>query len=446
MPSCSDAFSDCWVDYCPRCSSPSRGSLWWIIPSSHCDNASSTSKVRRARLSGRRAMGDYRSERRPVSGRTKLRIAVRSSECTCRKTGDAGPQEFQRRRPYDIVGRADTYGSVHIVAPPDNRPLLTTPAVAQSSYPQFLISPNGQWLLISDEAKTHVDLWEVASGRKRATFKDEGWEFSNWGCPSPDRLRLVWRDKMQSRVRATVHQFPGGSVLQSVEVPCAKGQFGYCPANDSCLLLYGSQAGKDTAWDLSTTPPAQVDRFRPEITETTSDGRYRLRKKSNWPIDWALEDAMTGEEITRAPDPERTKYRLNPFSPAFSSDNRFLLFSCMRYATALPEWTPRLLMRWYHSRGYGQQSDSVVLASPATGLHLRELSGIDLVQLAPNGDRIWLMKSPRSDSGMILEEWPIAAPWPPSWLWTFTAAGIVWYARPIWRRRFRRLVTAQTPA
>ncbi len=330
----------------------------------------------------------------------------------------------------------DADGRVHVATLPDNRPLLTTPPDRRIPFRRFQISPGGRWLLVANETNERVDVWDVANGTKCVSLTDEvgGWYGNSCGFSSPDRVRVPWLDKTGLRVRATLYQLSSGSVVERTEVPCVKGQSGFCPANDSYLLLYGGPVGKETAWDISVSPPREMVNNPPYLIQVSPDGRCRVTTRA-MRDDWEITNATTGEVISSSSDAIATNHQWGPLHPAFSADGRFLLCGRTRPGVTQPTWTPSWLVEWCREHGYGQDRYSVVLSDPATGRELRELPGGDVVYIAPHGDRIWLMPVLQAGSQKIVEEWPITPPRPPWWLWTVTAATIVWCARPIWRRR-----------
>jgi hypothetical protein len=335
---------------------------------------------------------------------------------------------------------SDIDGRIHVASLPDNRPLLTTPPDRKRPIRWFQISPDGRWLLVNNETNERIDVWDVANGTKCATLADEGGTI--WcilcGFSSPDRMRVPWLDQTQPRVRATVYQLPSGSVVETIEIPCEKGQKAYCPTDDSLLVVYGGPQRKKTAWDVSASPAHQmVNMPRAEIM-ASPDGRFRV----TWPVwsdvgeDWEVTNAVTGDVILRASDASGTKRQImSPYG--FSADGRFLVFFRCLPATTFPAWTPTWFVNCCRALGYGQDRFSVVLCDPTSGREVRELPGINVVYIAPHGDRIWLLPEMQAGSQKILEEWPITPLRPPWWLWTLTAVGAVWYARCVWRRPVR---------
>jgi hypothetical protein len=341
---------------------------------------------------------------------------------------------------------ADAEGRLHVESLPGSQPLWTVPADPQNGLQFFVFSPK-RWLLILDLKNEQVDVWDVAAGTKLSKLKEGSGEFSGWDFVAPDNLRVIRRDKDQTFFRITMFQLPNGSFAKTIEVPCATGECSICRTEGPYVRVYGGSAKVgETIWDTSASPPRRLPEHPPPgVIDVSLDQQYRMRAKWNWRHEWTLENATTGEVVSRSSDHGRPIDLSAPFTPAFSPDSRFLLLSCQRGGTALPAWTPAWLTPWLHSRGYGVNFEFVVLCDPATGRERRVLPGIDLVQIAPHGDRIWLIRS-GLDGSMVLEEWPISPPPLPWWLWAITAAGPIWHFRKTQHRQFRNALIVRTPA
>jgi hypothetical protein len=309
-----------------------------------------------------------------------------------------------------------------------------------------MLSPNGKWLLITGQDKNQIDLWDLPSGAKRGTLKVGGKQYLDWRFCADGRLRTVWKDKAKSCFRVSVFELPNEAVVESVDVPCFAEELASFPSDEPLLWVYGTSAG-EKIWDISSSPAKQ----RPDIAgpiqhDNSPDGRYRVNAFQNGRDTWWLEETGTGRRITESvgrPIGERTV----PFTPAFSHGGRFLMLSRQRPGVSLPTWIPRWFARWWRGYGPGKTSFSTVLCDPATGAELRTLGGWGFIRIAPDGDHVWLPAQPAPNEWPTsLEEYPLAAPSPPWWLWALTAVGIGWYIRRIWGWRSARRISQNAPA
>ena len=366
--------------------------------------------------------------------------------CQLSPTPGRSPKSFVVAPDTAVWAWSDADGAVHVAALPENRPLFRTPADSQKAAPRLFISPAGEWLAIVRAENGPVELWDAARRTNAGVFDDGPGAFAHWhsgrlavsaspiatmGSPGCELVSFSFR-----RVRLSRH---GRSRL-------GPGRRRIFAAGEKYLRVYGRSPVTDDVWDLSTSPPrnATVDEL-PNNDFVSPDGKYQLAFKRNWILDWELENVATRAVILRADDGARFERRPFPLAPPFSPDGRLLILSQTRQRFRLPGSSPQWLTDLCDSIGLTRASTHILMCEAATGREARALPGDDMVHVSATGDRMWLMRPVPYGSQLIVDEWPVAPPSPPWWLWALTAVPAGWYGRKI-ARGWTARKTLQIPA
>jgi hypothetical protein len=279
----------------------------------------------------------------------------------------------------------------------------------------------------------------LSSLKKTASIDLGPSDFHSWTFIASDRVGLVSRQKAATRFQVRLYKLTDGSLVGSAQVPGAPGELAMLASGGEYLHVYSANSPTVTAWDVTTSPTRQLtSNLPPNVVYTSADGRFRLTTPMQ-AYHWVLENAETRKIITRAGDHGASSRQWSaPIQPVFSPDGRYFLLHRQKNAPMLPSWVPNWVAHLYKKLGIPELTTSVVFCDPATGREVRELPGWGVVQFAPDRDRVWLSYLNWAYKSQVLEEWPIAAPPPPWWLWVVTAVGIGWFLLRCRQRRATR--------
>ena len=334
---------------------------------------------------------------------------------------------------------ADGDGRVHVVELPQNRPIFTTPPDPTRRSPRLFMDPEKRWLFIGDTTGDRIDVWHLRTGEQGPSLTVGPSDYLYWTFLAADRPAIIRRMKSAKQFDIHIFSLPDGREVDTLHVPCTPWDIAYASTDGRYLYTCPPSPSAIIIWDLGVSPPRQVMGQEPPYSTCVSpNGRHRLltyaRSRS-----WLLENVATGNVISRADENGTSDgQRGGPLSSAFIREGRLLLLGRYRDTRTLPAWAPGWLVRLFESSRFAQRSDYIAFGDPETGHELREVPGSWFVQMAPTGERVWLGRNSGPDFDKALEEWPIAAPPPPWWLWAITAVGLGWLVLRWRQRRARR--------
>jgi hypothetical protein len=324
----------------------------------------------------------------------------------------------------------DRAGVIHVVDLPRGRQLWETPPYEgrQPFAQPPKASPDGRYLLVPAADAGPIDIWEVATGTKRASLGRLGGELMSWAFDGRGRLRLACRDATSSRACVAVYQVPDGQPKVQFDIPCDSRHVAFFP-DDGRFVGVGGPTG-EAWWDMTVTPPEQLP-GKPERREVqaTTDGRFRVTVVGDLRSNWFLYEPAVGGTVVSADafGVSDGGYTV-PRTPAFSPDERCFLLARDSFP-APPGWAPGWLAREGMRRGVWGKATEILLCDPSTGALLRQFPDLDLALWSEGNGCVWTYQPLPHPGGITFREWPLAPPGPPWWLWAVTAAVGAWYGR-----------------
>jgi WD40 repeat protein len=328
-----------------------------------------------------------------------------------------------------------------------------------------------------------VRAWDVASGKLRATLdlppfasialapspdgrrlalyrsgvptdspqaKDKNWWFApqDWRSHhseiEPGALEL-W-DIRDGQLAVTVATYPDAHWLSHLE-----------SSPDGRLLVVRTDSGSQLLWDMTRDPPQCADAL---ITGTSlvvqspagglntqsypvfapEGGRMLVPSRDGDPRVLELRDTADGSLRAVC----RLRYPAEGIVPVFSPDGRTFAVFYRNQQNSLDQ-----VKEWLHDTFHLllalSPRHAVQLFDTETGqergFHSGTGDNVRLLGLSPDGNSFWT-QTPAPDP--LVERWAVPSPWPPAWLLTVTAFGVLLAVADRWRWRRRRVAAAGT--